>query len=97
VAEKLAWAERRRDSDLPTVPSTLADELLFNPFMRHGDRKLWEACEAAGGKEAGGYTAGAGGAAAVLAAVRSFKDSGRHLLKLSRAVTPASNLAHRST
>ncbi|XP_068885643.1 hydroxyacylglutathione hydrolase-like protein isoform X4 [Aphelocoma coerulescens] len=33
VKEKLAWA-RRDDEDLPTVPSTLQEEFLYNPFLR---------------------------------------------------------------
>lgn len=32
--EKLAWARRRRAKGLPTVPSTLLEELNYNPFMR---------------------------------------------------------------
>ncbi|XP_041318237.1 hydroxyacylglutathione hydrolase-like protein isoform X2 [Pyrgilauda ruficollis] len=33
VKEKLAWA-KRDDEDLPTVPSTLHEEFLYNPFLR---------------------------------------------------------------
>ncbi|XP_050835877.1 hydroxyacylglutathione hydrolase-like protein isoform X2 [Serinus canaria] len=33
VKEKLAWA-KRDDEDLPTVPSTLQEEFLYNPFLR---------------------------------------------------------------
>jgi hydroxyacylglutathione hydrolase len=54
VALKLAWAQRQRDSGngvrlcrcrvtstgLPTVPSTIADELKTNPFMRVGTRQV---------------------------------------------------------
>jgi len=31
---KQAWAEQQRANNLPTVPSTIKDELEFNPFMR---------------------------------------------------------------
>ncbi|XP_053133091.1 hydroxyacylglutathione hydrolase-like protein [Hemicordylus capensis] len=34
VKDKLAWAKLREDEDLPTVPSTLAEEFLYNPFLR---------------------------------------------------------------
>lgn len=34
VAEKLSWAQQRRAANQPTVPSTIAEELTFNPFMR---------------------------------------------------------------
>jgi hypothetical protein len=32
--EKLAWAEAQRAKALSTVPSTIGEELSFNPFMR---------------------------------------------------------------
>lgn len=31
---KLEWAEKQRASNLRTIPSTIQDELEFNPFMR---------------------------------------------------------------
>ncbi|KAI8512311.1 hypothetical protein Bbelb_089500 [Branchiostoma belcheri] len=34
VQQKLAWAKSQRDKQLPTVPSTIGEELKFNPFMR---------------------------------------------------------------
>jgi hydroxyacylglutathione hydrolase len=34
IKERLAWAIEQREKNLPTVPSTLADEVLVNPFMR---------------------------------------------------------------
>ncbi|XP_061455115.1 hydroxyacylglutathione hydrolase-like protein isoform X2 [Rhineura floridana] len=34
VKEKLAWAKLREDEDVPTVPSTLAEEFFYNPFLR---------------------------------------------------------------
>jgi len=37
---KLAWAEKQRSTKLPTVPSTIGDELDFNIFMRVGNPKL---------------------------------------------------------
>lgn len=32
--EKKAWAKNQRKGDLPTVPSTIGEELKINPFMR---------------------------------------------------------------
>uniref|UniRef100_A0A2K5QAG0 Hydroxyacylglutathione hydrolase, mitochondrial n=1 Tax=Cebus imitator TaxID=2715852 RepID=A0A2K5QAG0_CEBIM len=34
VQEKLAWAKEKYDIGEPTVPSTLAEEFTYNPFMR---------------------------------------------------------------
>lgn len=34
ILQKLAWAKEKCDNGEPTVPSTLADEFTFNPFMR---------------------------------------------------------------
>lgn len=34
IAQKLAWAERQRRVGLPTIPSTIQEELESNPFMR---------------------------------------------------------------
>ena len=31
---KIVWAQQARRSQQPTIPSTIGDELLFNPFMR---------------------------------------------------------------
>lgn len=34
IAKKLEWAIQRRNDAKPTVPSTILDEKLYNPFMR---------------------------------------------------------------
>ncbi|KAI5932642.1 Hydroxyacylglutathione hydrolase-like protein [Manis javanica] len=34
VRTKLSWAKKRDEDDVPTVPSTLGEELLYNPFLR---------------------------------------------------------------
>ncbi|CAA0811000.1 Hydroxyacylglutathione hydrolase cytoplasmic [Striga hermonthica] len=34
ICEKLLWAEQKRKNGLPTVPSTIENELETNPFMR---------------------------------------------------------------
>jgi hydroxyacylglutathione hydrolase len=33
---KLAWADKQRANNLRTVPSTIQEELEYNPFMRCG-------------------------------------------------------------
>ncbi len=37
VRRKLAWAKQQREVGLPTVPSTIAEELTYNPFLRTSD------------------------------------------------------------
>lgn len=34
IQQKLEWTKTQRDSNLPTVPSTIKDEKSTNPFMR---------------------------------------------------------------
>lgn len=34
ISQKLSWAEQKRKTGLPTVPSTIEEELETNPFMR---------------------------------------------------------------
>jgi len=34
IAEKLSWALNQRKAGFPTIPSTIAEELETNPFMR---------------------------------------------------------------
>ncbi|KAM6166457.1 hydroxyacylglutathione hydrolase-like protein isoform 1-T1 [Erethizon dorsatum] len=38
VKAKLSWAKKRDEDDMPTVPSTLGEEFLYNPFLRVGCR-----------------------------------------------------------
>ncbi|PKI33900.1 hypothetical protein CRG98_045730 [Punica granatum] len=34
IQQKLSWAQNQRQKGLPTIPSTIAEELETNPFMR---------------------------------------------------------------
>lgn len=34
IQEKLAWAKEKHSLGEPTVPSTIAEEFTYNPFMR---------------------------------------------------------------
>lgn len=40
TAEKLKWAIEQREKKLRTIPSTIGQELEFNPFMRVDSEKL---------------------------------------------------------
>lgn len=42
IAQKLSWAQHQRQSGLPTVPSTIEEELETNPFMRVDQPELQE-------------------------------------------------------
>ncbi len=46
VLEKIEWARTRRAKGLPTVPSTIAEELTYNPFMRVDQPDVVEAVSA---------------------------------------------------
>lgn len=62
VTEKIAWAQRQRESDLPTVPSTIGEEKQINPFMRVAQATVQK-------------FSGTADAVATMAFVRSQKDS----------------------
>jgi hydroxyacylglutathione hydrolase len=34
IQQKLTWAQHQRQAGLPTIPSTIEEELETNPFMR---------------------------------------------------------------
>ena len=42
VQKKLNWVNEMRESNTPTCPSTLAEETLYNPFLRTSDSSLLE-------------------------------------------------------
>ncbi|KAF5928229.1 hydroxyacylglutathione hydrolase-like protein isoform X1 [Diceros bicornis minor] len=42
VRAKLSWAKKRDEDDVPTVPSTLGEELLYNPFLRVAEEAVRE-------------------------------------------------------
>lgn len=62
VAEKLAWAKAQTSKRQPTVPSTIAEEHTFNPFMRVRETSV----QSHAGK--------VGDAIATMATIRSRKD-----------------------
>lgn len=45
VKSKLAWSKRQRETKDPTVPSTMAEELEYNPFMRVGVKNVQHFCQ----------------------------------------------------
>uniref|UniRef100_A0A8C0VPS0 Hydroxyacylglutathione hydrolase, mitochondrial n=1 Tax=Cyanistes caeruleus TaxID=156563 RepID=A0A8C0VPS0_CYACU len=42
IQEKLAWAKAQYDSGEPTIPSTIAEEFTYNPFMRVREKSVQE-------------------------------------------------------
>uniref|UniRef100_A0A674PNE9 Hydroxyacylglutathione hydrolase, mitochondrial n=1 Tax=Takifugu rubripes TaxID=31033 RepID=A0A674PNE9_TAKRU len=40
IKKKLAWAKERYENGEPTIPSTLAEEFTFNPFMRVKEKSV---------------------------------------------------------
>ncbi|NXT23772.1 GLO2 protein, partial [Syrrhaptes paradoxus] len=42
IQEKLAWAKAKYDSGEPTIPSTIAEEFTYNPFMRVREKTVQE-------------------------------------------------------
>lgn len=34
IQQKLSWAQQQRQAGLPTIPSTIEEEMETNPFMR---------------------------------------------------------------
>ena len=65
---RIAAAEATRADGLPTVPSSLADELATNPFLRTGEPLVIAAAERFAGHRLTGH-------AAVFTALRRWKDA----------------------
>uniref|UniRef100_A0A8C2G2I7 Hydroxyacylglutathione hydrolase, mitochondrial n=1 Tax=Cyprinus carpio TaxID=7962 RepID=A0A8C2G2I7_CYPCA len=42
IQKKLTWAKDKYDNGEPTIPSTVADEFTFNPFMRVREKSVQE-------------------------------------------------------
>nr|XP_002130731.1 hydroxyacylglutathione hydrolase, mitochondrial-like [Ciona intestinalis] len=45
VLEKLNWSIKQRENNQPTIPSTIAEEMLYNPFMRVENEELQKRCK----------------------------------------------------
>jgi len=67
LSERAAAVARLRQADLPTVPSTLADELATNPFLRYDQPTVRSAAERVSGE-------GQPDAIAVFTAIRAWKN-----------------------
>jgi len=48
VVNKLHWAEQQRAKNVPTVPSTIGEELAYNPFMRVAQPSVQQHAKAVG-------------------------------------------------
>ncbi|MGH0125630.1 UNVERIFIED_CONTAM: hypothetical protein FKN15_024157 [Acipenser sinensis] len=42
IKKKLAWAKDKYDKGEPTIPSTIAEEFTYNPFMRVREKSVQE-------------------------------------------------------
>ncbi|XP_059407254.1 hydroxyacylglutathione hydrolase, mitochondrial-like isoform X2 [Carassius carassius] len=42
ILKKLSWAKEKYDNGEPTIPSTVAEEFTFNPFMRVREKSVQE-------------------------------------------------------
>jgi len=62
IQEKLKWAVDQRQRGLPTVPSTIAEEKMINPFMRVDAATVQKHC-------------GCGEGVAAMASIRKEKDT----------------------
>jgi hydroxyacylglutathione hydrolase len=67
IAKKLAWARAARERGQPTLPSTLGEERLTNPFLRVAERDLIAQLKERAPQD--------GSPQAVLAVVRAMKDA----------------------
>ena len=55
IQEKLQWALKQRSNNYPTVPSTIADEMKCNPFMRVNVPEIQARCMTSDGIQTMGY------------------------------------------
>ncbi|ELT90617.1 hypothetical protein CAPTEDRAFT_151639 [Capitella teleta] len=62
VVSKLQWAEAQRKNHQPTIPSTIGEEMQFNPFMRVSEKLIQD-------------HVGASDVIEVMAAIRKEKDN----------------------
>lgn len=67
IAKKLAWAKAAREKGEPTLPSTMKDERLTNPFLRVAEKDVVEKVNERLAQDKSPQ--------AVLAAVRAMKDA----------------------
>lgn len=77
LQQRLTWARERRAGLYPTVPSTLAEEKAFNPFLRVDQPDVVAAVQRAMGNKA---PTGAGESLAVkvMDALRTLKNENAH-------------------
>ena len=80
IHAKLDWAREQRAAGLPTVPSTIGEELEHNIFLRPGDPELQALCGSEREEE-------------VLAALRRRKDNWGGKARVMSAVLAAGKWA----
>ena len=74
IAQRIAWCDAQRVQGLPTLPSTLALERRINPFLRTREPAVIAAVGAHGNAQTG-TSPDLSCAAAVLAALRAWKNT----------------------
>jgi len=77
LQQRLTWARERRAGLYPTVPSTLAEEKSFNPFLRVDQPDVVAAVQRAMGNKAP-IGAGESLAIKVMDALRTLKNENAH-------------------
>ena len=55
LKNKLIWAQERRDKGLTTIPSTIDEELKYNPFMRVDTPEMQQRCGTQSGVDTMNY------------------------------------------
>jgi len=70
ITDKIAWCQQRRKEGLATVPSTIAEELATNPFLRSHEPDVIQSAKQKSGKNALSPVE-------VFATIRAMKDSFR--------------------
>jgi len=55
IQDKMSWSQGARGKDQPTVPSTISEEKLYNPFMRVNEKSVQEHAGVSDGVTTMGY------------------------------------------
>ncbi|XP_040296542.1 hydroxyacylglutathione hydrolase, mitochondrial isoform X1 [Bufo bufo] len=80
IKQKLAWAKETYNNGEPTIPSTLAEEFTFNPFMRVREKSVQQ-------------HAGEDDPISTMGAIRKEKDNFKRLLSPKTIMASSKNLS----
>jgi len=81
LAERLLWAQERRAGKWPTIPTTLAQEKSFNPFMRVNEPAVVQRVHRVLGLQAAAKDANEPEGVRVMDALRKLKNDNAHQKK----------------